>query len=113
MDKLVINVRDFSKTPGTRNKIEGLFSGEDFRSQVLNPKFHEALEKHTELVINLDRTAGYGTSWLEEVFGGLARKEGRKTVKDTLKFISEEEPYLIDDINGYIEDVKDAQNYRI
>lgn len=104
MDKLIVNVRDFSKTPGTRYLIEGLFSGEDFRKKVLDSKFEEALNKRTKLVVNLDQTIGYGTSWLEEVFGGLARDFGKEKVQETLDFISEEEPYLIDDIKGYIED---------
>ena len=55
-------------------------------------------------MVDLDGTIGYGTSWLEEVFGGLARKFGVKRVMDKLLFKSEEEPYLIEDILGYIED---------
>ncbi|KAF3980359.1 MAG: STAS-like domain-containing protein, partial [Methylococcales symbiont of Iophon sp. n. MRB-2018] len=46
------------------------------------------------------------TSWLEEVFGGLARSEGTQKVADTLVFISDEEPYLIDDIKSYIKDAE-------
>ncbi len=104
MDKLVVNVRDFSKTPGTRQIAEGLFSGEDFRRKVLDSQFNEALERHVKLTVNLDQTIGYGTSWLEEVFGGLARDFDKEEVEKTLEFISDEEPYLIDDINGYIKD---------
>lgn len=104
MDKLVVNVRDFSKTPGTRHVDEGLFSGEDFRQKVLDDQFNKALKRHVKLVVNLDRTIGYGTSWLEEVFGGLVRDFDKEKVEQTLEFISEEEPYLIDDINGYIKD---------
>lgn len=104
MDNLVINVKDFSKTPGTRHSSEGLFSGEEFRNKVLDDKFNEAIKQHVKLVVNLDQTIGYGTSWLEEVFGGLARDSDKEKVKKTLEFISNEEPYLIDDINGYIKD---------
>ncbi len=104
MDKLVVNVREFSKTPGTRHIDEGLFSGEDFRDKVLDGKFNKALKSHVKLTVNLDQTIGYGTSWLEEVFGGLARDFGKENVEETLEFISNEEPYLIKDINGYIKD---------
>ncbi len=104
MDR-VIKVRDFSKTPGTRHAAEGLFSGEDFR-KIIDPEFKKAFSDRVKLIVDLDNTIGYGTSWLEEVFGGLARSEGTKKVAGTLEFISEEEPYLIGDIKGYIEDAK-------
>jgi hypothetical protein len=54
----------------------------------------------------LDGTAGYATSFLEAAFGGLAREFGKDTVLDCLKFKSDEEPYLIDEIKGYIKDVQ-------
>ena len=104
MDR-VIKVRDFSKTPGTRYASEGIFSGEEFR-KIINPEFQQALQAHVKLVVNLDNTIGYSTSWLEEVFGGLTRDFGKEKVEKTLDFISYEEPYLIDDIKGYIKDAK-------
>ncbi|SMN02405.1 hypothetical protein SPONN_997 [uncultured Candidatus Thioglobus sp.] len=104
MDR-IIKVRDFSKTPGTRHTAEGLFSGEDFR-KVIDPEFKKAFNDHVQLTVDLDNTIGYGTSWLEEVFGGLARSEGAQKVTDTLRFVSDEEPYLIDDIKGYIKDAE-------
>lgn len=102
----IIKVREFSRTPGTRHTVEGLFSGEDFRNEVMDTAFKDALNSHVKLTVDLDNTIGYGTSWLEEVFGGLARSEGAQKVADTLIFISNEEPYLIDDIKGYIKDAE-------
>lgn len=108
MDNIILNVRDFSISPGTREKDEGknAHSGEEFREDFMIPKFKDALEEKVKLIIDLDRTVGYGTSWLEEVFGGLTRQFGKEKVNGTLEIISEEEPYLIDDINGYIEDAE-------
>ena len=102
MDKLLINVKDFSITPGTRHAEESDFSGEEFRKKTLKPIFQQAVKNNTTLTINLDQTIGYGTSWLEEAFGGLARELGKEEVLRTLEFISEEEPYLVDDIISYI-----------
>ena len=47
-----------------------------------------------------------GTSFLEEVFGGLIREEhiAYEDLRKYLDFISNEEPDLIDEIWGYIED---------
>ena len=98
-----INIsNDFSKTPGARYKDEGPYSGEEFRDTMLEPMFLEAKEKKEELVINLDGGYGYPTSFLEEAFGGLARKYGSKGVLQVISFISEDEPSIIDEIKNYI-----------
>lgn len=104
MDKLIINIRDFSKTPGSRYRDEGqkAHSGQEFREDFLEPLFKENLNNNEIILVNLDGTIGYGTSWLEEVFGGLARIYGTEKVLKKLEFISEEEEYLKDDIKDYI-----------
>lgn len=105
----LINVsvaKDFSKTPGPRYIKEGSFSAELFLDTVLDEKFQYVLNKDAKIVINLDGTLGYGTSFLEETFGGLARKYGADNVTTKIEIISKEEPWLLDDIKSYIEDVK-------
>lgn len=101
-------LRDFSRTPGPRFKWEGEFSGEVFRAMVLLPKYDEATAKGVKLKVDLDGTAGYGTSFLEEAFGGLVRheKKNKEQVLDVIEFISNEEDYLIEDITEYIEDAE-------
>lgn len=108
MDTITIFVKDFSVVPGSRELDEGkkAHSGEEFRNKYLEPEFKKILDDDSKIIVNLDGTIGYGTSWLEEVFGGLARTYGSEIVLNKITFISEEEPYLIDDINEYI---KDAQ----
>ena len=101
-NKLIIKVKDFSITPGSRYKDEGDFSGEEFRESILEPKFEEALRIKAKIIIDLDGTIGYGTSWLEEVFGGLARKYGSEKILEIIDFKSDEEPYLVNDIKEYI-----------
>jgi len=109
MDTVTIFVKDFSIVPGSRELDEGkkANSGEEFRNIFLEPEFKKILNNDSKLIVNLDGTIGYGTSWLEEVFGGLARLYGSDLVKNKLLFISEEEPYLIDDINEYIKDAQE------
>lgn len=108
MDTITINIKDFSITPGSRYRDEGkkAHSGQEFREDFLEPKFKEALQSDKLLIVNLDGTIGYGTSWLEEVFGGLARNYGIEEVLNRIEFISEEEEYLIEDITQYIRDAK-------
>ncbi len=104
MDNITIFVKDFSITPGSRELDEGkkAHSGEEFRQKYLEPAFNTILQKKGKLIVNMDGTIGYGTSWLEEVFGGLSRIYGKEDVLSKLEFVSEEEPYLIEDIIDYI-----------
>ena len=108
MDSIKIRVCDFSKTPGSRYRDEGkkAHSGQEFREDILEPNFNIAIENNRKLFVDLDGTIGYGTSWLEEVFGGLARAYGKQKVLNLLEFKSEEEDYLIDDIKQYIKDAE-------
>jgi len=99
---MTINIaKDFSTTPGARSKQDGMFSGEEFREIFLEKHF---VDGSTEsIIINLDGVEGYSTAFLEEVFGGLVRKFGKAVVKNRLKYISEEEPFLLSEIEDYIE----------
>lgn len=100
---LLLISREFSKTPGPRFRKEGKYSGEEFREKILEPFFQRALDQGKKLIVNLDGGAGYGTSFLEEAFGGLARRyDNVKLISDNIDFISIEEPYLKDDILEYI-----------
>lgn len=93
---------DFAVTPGGRMRSEGDHSGEEFRETFLEPRFEAARRDGTTLCVDLDGVLGYPTSFLEEAFGGLARRHGSDAVLDTLTFVSEDEPSLIDDVRYYI-----------
>lgn len=94
--------RDFSETPGARSRADGKYSGEEFREEYLIPAYLEAKKKHEKLIIDLDGGYGYPTSFLEEAFGGLARKFDSSSVLSILSFISNDEPSLIEEIQEYI-----------
>lgn len=105
MENIVIVIsKDFSRTPGARFPEEGDWSGEDFRKRYLIPKLNEALQRNVKLVVDLDGTAGYGTSFLEEVFGGLIREEhySLSVLSNVLKIKSDEDPDYIEEINEYM-----------
>jgi len=61
--------RDFSPVPAGRHASDGDYSGEHFRKSVLRP----ALDKYSTVEVILDNTEGFGSSFLEEAFGGLVR----------------------------------------
>lgn len=96
---ITINIaKDFSRSPGPRYESIGPHSGERFRNEILLP----AIRKSEDLKIILDGTLGYGSSFLEEAFGGLVRGGTDRDYIDRIQFVSEEEPELIDEILEYI-----------
>lgn len=95
--------KEFTPMPGGRYKKEGSYSGEEFRETVLLPKFLEAANNGVKLIVDLDGCMGYPSSFLDESFGGLARKFSSKKVKEILVFKSDEQPSLIQIIYDMIE----------
>ncbi len=107
LSKINISLAElFTDTPGSRNIVEGDFSGEQFLNEVLLPKFKEAIINNSILLIDLDNTEGYATSFLEEAFGGLTRLYNANLVIDHIDFKSDDEPLLIEEIKSYIRDAK-------
>lgn len=113
MDPIKIKIaKDFSLTPGPRYIKEGLNSGELFRNEILFPMLKKAIEEDIKIVVDLDGTAGYGTSFLEEAFGGLIREEKMdyNLISSKIEIISNEEDFLIDDIKQYLKDAAKKSN---
>lgn len=74
MSSIISVLNDFSRYPGPRYRDDGPFSGEQFREEIIEPRLKEALASGQRLKIILDGVAGYGSSFLEEAFGGLIRR---------------------------------------
>lgn len=71
-----IRVADYAPAPGGRFVTDGPYSGEWFRNEVLCPALASAIRSGEVLTVELDGTSGYGSSFLEEAFGGLVRERG-------------------------------------
>ena len=99
---ITINVaRDFTRYPSGRYKSKGDTSGEAFRERFLE----EPLRQGKSVSVELDGTIGYGSSFLEEAFGGLIRSL-RMTpfdLRQRLKLVTLD-PILLEEVNGYIDD---------
>ena len=66
-----INIgKEFSETPLGRYPTDSGFSGERFREEILRP----ALADNDRVIVKIDDAEGYGSSFLDEAFGGLVRK---------------------------------------
>ena len=101
MIKICIS-KDFSDVLGGRFRTDGKFSGEEFFEELLEQKYNKAVEHEESLVIDLDGTFGYPSSFIDQSFGELGRKYGEKNVQKTLVFISEDQPNLETKIRNYI-----------
>lgn len=97
---------DYTKKPGGRFVSDGEFSGEDFRTKILLPKYYEALKSNDKLFVDLDDCLGMPTSFLEEAFGGLVRIEKNRKLLDILEIKSDDRPNLVEKIQGYIKDAE-------
>lgn len=88
--------RQFSRHPGPRYRTQGADSGEALRARLVrlltdNP--------NSKILIDLDGTSGYGSSFLDEAFGGLIRSEGyERSIASRFEFISLIDPTYIDEI---------------
>lgn len=92
-EKTIVIAQDFSPSPIGRYRSDSDTSGEAFRIDLLVP----ALKKFDKVTVDLDGTDGYGSSFLEEAFGGLIREEGftEQQLKRKLSIISNRISYKI------------------
>ena len=92
--------KDFSRFPSGRTPADSKYSGEAFRDKHLYPQLNEG----KRIVVELDGAVGYGSSFLEEAFGGLVRVCGF-----TAEFLAEKlslktyDQILSDEIWSYIQ----------
>lgn len=99
---VVINIeRDFSKYPAGRYTPDGPFSGEQFREEHLIPALNN---QSGRVVVELDGARGYGSSFLEEAFGGLVRK-GFDAVQLLSRLeLQSTDASLVEEIREYIQE---------
>ena len=98
-----IFVTNFSEFPGPRYINLGPDSGELFRKTVL---LREIEENNGEIAVVLDGAFGYGSSFLDEAFGGLIRDGVPKEIvlKICDNLVSEEDPSLKLEITQWVRD---------
>lgn len=101
-----INIaKDFSRYPSGRFMKNGDTSGEAFKEKHLLPP----LLAGESVTVELDGTIGYGSSFLEEAFGGVARKLKltSQVLFEKITLVSSDK-LLIEEIKQYIRDASKA-----
>lgn len=103
MKMLKISIaRDFTRYPSGRYIKSGNTSGEKFREDLLIPY----LQKNDFIEVDFDGTLGYGSSFLEEAFGGLMRSPrlstmSSETIINRLKLTSQD-PSIKEEVLEYM-----------
>lgn len=92
MEKILIKVTDFTEYPDVRYRDQDTHSGEEYYYDVINPNFKLALSENKILIVDLDNTAGYASSFLDEAFGNLVYDFDFELIKRHLDIISKQEP---------------------
>lgn len=87
--------KEFTDAPGARYVEDGPNSGEEFYTKFLFPRFKEAQERKIKLIVNLDDTWGYASSFISGSFGKLSQDLGAEAVLEVLDFESKDDPMLI------------------
>lgn len=93
---------DFSEYPGIRYSTQCEKSGEEFYHECLNGKFTSAYRNNEVLCVDLDGSAGYPPSFLDEAFGNLIYDFSLEIVVKHINIISNDEPDLKDYITNKI-----------
>lgn len=89
---------DFTRFPAGRTLSDGPWCGEAFRTKYLVP----GLDKNEHIIVKLDSALGYGSSFLEEAFGGLIRAGYAKDQVLQLVELDTSDETLRAEITGYI-----------
>lgn len=92
----------FGRFPGGRFRRISEYSGEEFREQYLEP----VIKDGGKAVVVLDGVAGYGSSFLEEVFGGIVRAMRWLTREEVNRHlvVQTTRPSWLIEVNQYIDD---------
>lgn len=88
MDKITIRVLDFAEAPGPRFMNQGAHSGEEFYVNVLNKSMAQCLTEKKILIVELDGTAGYPSSFLDQAFGELVYDFSKQIVEKTVDIVT-------------------------
>jgi len=93
-------LQEFSEYPKLRYISLSADSAEKFYHELLNERFAEAYQKGEKLEVDIDHTAGYTSSFLDEAFGNLVYDFTLNVVQKHLVVKSLDEPYWKNMLTG-------------
>ena len=107
--KRITIAADFSKYPAGRFPEDGDYNGTTFRDEILAIALRDLSIDVVEVVF--DGVAGFGSSFLEEAFGGLIRELGMKKADlDKRLILSTTELELNDYVSLSLQYIEEAES---
>lgn len=94
-NSIMIKLVDFSKFPSGRDDNDGDFNGQRYRDSVLVPAIQDARDSGRKITLSIEGVLNFGSSFLEEAFGGLVRKGiiSNKELSEILQIIPNDDRY--------------------
>lgn len=90
MENIRLKILDYTEYPEVRYvEHDGDSSGEGYYNDYIKPNFKKALDNNVKLEVDLDDTAGYGFSFIDEAFGNLTYDFDYNKIQEHLVIISE------------------------
>ena len=99
----IVIAKDFTQATGARERADGPKSGQEFLETLLRPKFVEAKDVDGVLLVDMDGTWGYASSFVSGSFGSLAREFTAPVVHKHLELKSDEDSVLLEKVNAEID----------
>ena len=101
-------VREFTLTPGPRERTMGKFSGQEFLEDYLKKAFEMAVSCKKKLVIELDGTGGYSTAFFDGSIGALSREWVRSgknpdDFENIIEIRSDDRPWYVELAQEYVQ----------
>jgi hypothetical protein len=99
--KFISMAKQYSRFPAGRFRADGPYSGQRFREEKLVP----ALRSGGNVTVDLNGVSGFGSSFLDEAFGGLVRSGciGAAESETRIRLLADDES-LIAEIREYMKD---------
>lgn len=94
-----IHIKDWTRFPGGRFKMDGDFSGEEFRETFLD----RDLEAGADFEIDFNGIFTVGWSFLDEALGHFVTKIGEEEFRERFKIISDDDPDIQQELETVIE----------
>ncbi len=99
---------EYDAYPAGRDDSDGPYNGTKFRNQILRPRYVKAFDDGVELVVFIDGVKSFGSSFLEEAFGGLVREfpDRKKDIERRIRVVGERPGSIryLDAIKRYIKE---------
>ncbi|MBK6292833.1 MAG: STAS-like domain-containing protein [Ignavibacteria bacterium] len=104
MKHQIVKAADSSINPGLRYRWQSTYSGQEFFEDVLRQIADECKSIGDRLIVDLDGTRGYSSSFIDEIFGQLVVEFGYEWVIGNVETLTQSRPWLAEEAVAAMKD---------